>query len=646
MVKEITFSDLYKLSPFVKLSQYGIIPWKFIVHILLFVFVIFQVCVSMRKKTTFLLGQEKLFYTYFLNGEKQSNIFEIEELRYFVTNSLNNFYNIEHITLEHLTHVGEPFFDYDDYAHRNTSISLDNFSKLRTDLLKRELNKLNYFTIDYKFKYRNRYIFNVQQYFNFRFRGQIKVTLRIFQDEIDISQSATDSIEPFSSLGSNNIFHYVVLILASLSGMITYHHLSNISEKFNKTTEHMHQLIHNLSNSKSSSSSNSSIYYNPLFDSETSSEEIEKYYQKHSKKEDEKIVLSHVAKYVRWSFICLIGNFLEIIGALMAIFKPINTTTEIVIGVGTFFACLNLIRYIELRKDFSELYDTLYFSYPNVSRYLTGVFPIVLGFIFLGVSLFWENERFGSVSDSIRTLFSLMNGDSIQDILQEFKGLQGIKSFMGVTYGVIFILLVIMIILNIFIQIVTDTYESVKNKGKKEEKDKTKKKKESGSKSPSQKKKKENLKRIPKNLSMPLLAKKHKIRSLVSNRILALKNKELSNPSSLFDEAIDKKHTFTRSRKEMIEMSLSMNQYSIIEKVEEKSYSSSEQEKKKELEEFDKNTYVNEWLEKIKVHFDTISHTLDNIKEKINKGNQEKIEKKLDQLTKESNELRTHLAKK
>jgi hypothetical protein len=58
-------------------------------------------------------------------------------------------------------------------------------------------------------------------------------------------------------------------------------------------------------------------------------------------------------------------------------------------------------------------------SFPLVMRAMVGIFPFFIGFAFLGMCLFWESQRFSSSSDSMFTLFAMMNGDSLIDIYSD-----------------------------------------------------------------------------------------------------------------------------------------------------------------------------------------------------------------------------------
>lgn len=52
---------------------------------------------------------------------------------------------------------------------------------------------------------------------------------------------------------------------------------------------------------------------------------------------------------------------------------------------------------------------------PYVWRFLLGVFPLFMGYMFLGLALFWDSKRFTTPSGAMFTLFAVLNGDMVYD---------------------------------------------------------------------------------------------------------------------------------------------------------------------------------------------------------------------------------------
>jgi hypothetical protein len=158
---------------------------------------------------------------------------------------------------------------------------------------------------------------------------------------------------------------------------------------------------------------------------------------KDKKKKDKSSVIFNM-----WSLICLIGNIFQIFASSISIFDTnnISNSTEILIGFGCMFAFLNIGRYIEYAESYSTIYTTIKSSLPNVGRYLLGVLPIFLGFIFFGLCIFWRSERFTSTSNVMIILFALAQGDSVFDA---FKDLSGFYFFLGQFYLYLFCIMFI-----------------------------------------------------------------------------------------------------------------------------------------------------------------------------------------------------------
>jgi hypothetical protein len=79
---------------------------------------------------------------------------------------------------------------------------------------------------------------------------------------------------------------------------------------------------------------------------------------------------------------------------------------------GTFFACVNLLRYFQLSRPLSVLVNTLRLSFFRVLSFVVSVLPLFLGFTFLSVSLFSQHTvRFASIDLAAVSLFALTVGD-------------------------------------------------------------------------------------------------------------------------------------------------------------------------------------------------------------------------------------------
>jgi hypothetical protein len=130
----------------------------------------------------------------------------------------------------------------------------------------------------------------------------------------------------------------------------------------------------------------------------------------------------------------------QVFGAGISLFDSDNvmSSTEILVGFGCFLAYINIGRYLKFYPDYSTIFETISRALPNVLRYLLGVVPIFLGFLFFGLCMFWRSERFSNTSNSMISLFAILNGDSVMD---SFRDLSSFSFLMGQVYIYLFSIL-------------------------------------------------------------------------------------------------------------------------------------------------------------------------------------------------------------
>ncbi len=104
-----------------------------------------------------------------------------------------------------------------------------------------------------------------------------------------------------------------------------------------------------------------------------------------------------------WSVLSIVSGILQLFGSLQHIidvFAVFETDegiagsapgngVEVMIGLGCMAAWLGLIRYMETSDNYSILAKTLSFAMPNVIKTLISALPVLMGYTFLGLALFW-----------------------------------------------------------------------------------------------------------------------------------------------------------------------------------------------------------------------------------------------------------------
>jgi hypothetical protein len=119
-----------------------------------------------------------------------------------------------------------------------------------------------------------------------------------------------------------------------------------------------------------------------------------------------------------WCIAIMIANMFQLVGASSVLFSNTSTLSlnELVIGLGCFGAWLTILRFIDTDQNLYSGPKTIKTAAPKIFNILVGVFPVFIGFGFLGLCLFWRSDYFKSPSDAFFTLFSMMYGDALRDI--------------------------------------------------------------------------------------------------------------------------------------------------------------------------------------------------------------------------------------
>ncbi len=122
-------------------------------------------------------------------------------------------------------------------------------------------------------------------------------------------------------------------------------------------------------------------------------------------------------------------------------------------------AWLGLVRYMETSKEYSILGRTLSLSIPNVMRTLISTLPVLLGYTFLGLALFYKSNRFSSATGCLMTLYALMFGDMVYDTFYDLSLTHYLYSQI---YLYSFVFFSICVINSLFISVIEDAYNTAK----------------------------------------------------------------------------------------------------------------------------------------------------------------------------------------
>ena len=186
--------------------------------------------------------------------------------------------------------------------------------------------------------------------------------------------------------------------------------------------------------------------------------------KKKQKKLDNKILKESVIiskPLNKWDIIIVIGNICQIIGSILGLLENdnMNGSMDMLIGFGVMLCYITIGKYLDYNTKYALLYQTLSHSIQNIIPFFVGILPIFIGFTFLGLLLFWNSERFTNVTDVMKALYAIVNGDSIYDIIVDITDK---NNFYGQVYGYLFTILFIIVVMNVFIAIIQEAYVSAK----------------------------------------------------------------------------------------------------------------------------------------------------------------------------------------
>lgn len=524
IAKIIKLRDAEHISPLKKYKYAGIFPTTLLLHIFAAILSACQILFVVTKTTDYARSQEFVFLNNFISDDAKEGgdfartqyIFSISGVRDKVRQSINNFYSLPKNSLEKFEIDNKPillefnFFNEEDRRSSKansgeiakveeiyTSNAIYEISKqsigpfeLGNQELREFISEVRSFKIVYGIKsflpQTQSHVmpecvdWEIKQLFDIDDRANAVVSLALNRKSCLVNDTIAITNSKLRWL------HFTSLLCSGVSLLLAIRYISKVAQVYVKAKKQTQNR-----EDSSISRTEDSEYYNPLI---TYSEDHplnteEDVYHNHdmendlsdkdsfskighdsnSSSEDSRVIDPNAPTApsfnLGWSSICITGNLFIIFGSITYLtINTINqTTVEYFLGLGVLFSFINLGRYLEYNVDYASIFYTASFATPTVIRYLLGVAPIFLGFMFLGSAIFWQSENFTSPSAVFMTLFSLSQGDSTLDIL---KDLGSISYFLGYIYICAFCLFFFAIVMNIFIAIIEDAFviDKMKNK--------------------------------------------------------------------------------------------------------------------------------------------------------------------------------------
>lgn len=125
-----------------------------------------------------------------------------------------------------------------------------------------------------------------------------------------------------------------------------------------------------------------------------------------------------MALFKKWYFVALLGDLCIIFGTLFFYASNIFRldVSEMIIGIGSFFIWLSIVKYFENTANHYTILRTCSVAAPQIFKVLVGFLPIMVGCCFLAMTIFYNyREAFGGFNRAFYTLIALQCGDMVYD---------------------------------------------------------------------------------------------------------------------------------------------------------------------------------------------------------------------------------------
>jgi hypothetical protein len=160
----------------------------------------------------------------------------------------------------------------------------------------------------------------------------------------------------------------------------------------------------------------------------------------------------------------MIGNVFQILGSIISIYQnytPQDSSTlvninEASIGLGCTCCWFNIIKYLSFNKQFKATTSLLANSATDFIKFLIGVVPLYMAFVFLGRCLFWNIEKFESTNHAIVALFAIMAGDIIDETYTDTNA----EGVLSTIYMTVWLILFMSAVHNVFISIISEGFRN------------------------------------------------------------------------------------------------------------------------------------------------------------------------------------------
>lgn len=174
-----------------------------------------------------------------------------------------------------------------------------------------------------------------------------------------------------------------------------------------------------------------------------------------------------------WDILTIINDVLTVIGTALRLVVEQNSNSNLsssydaattLLGVGCLFVWLGILRYFAYFPKFYILFLTLNKAVHSILRYMVCCSIIYAGFVFCGWAVLGPYHlKFKSLQSTAECLFATINGDDLFGTLSNFTVAKDeFIWWFSRFFMFVYIALFTAIAINLFIAILTDTYETIK----------------------------------------------------------------------------------------------------------------------------------------------------------------------------------------
>lgn len=161
-----------------------------------------------------------------------------------------------------------------------------------------------------------------------------------------------------------------------------------------------------------------------------------------------------------WQIFILMGNFFQIYGSSLSLLSFVQDRVvstdyleNLFLGVGCFMAWVSIIHYIKQYGKLGIFVHLIQVGFPRILIESITFVPVAFAFITIGMTFFGWSVRFSSVKMSVVTLYTMLLGDSIQNVIYDLKN-NGLSTFLAIIYVISFCWTFMLAVHNLWISII------------------------------------------------------------------------------------------------------------------------------------------------------------------------------------------------